>query len=70
MTNKKTIDEILDEISSSVDDGKKSCTDIYADGEDPGMMHGQDDVQGAFDDITSYVNDIRTKLEEIGDILK
>ena len=70
MNNKKTIDEILDEIVTAVDDGKKSCNDVYADGEDVGTLHCQDDVQGAFDDITSYVNDIRTKIEEVGDILK
>jgi hypothetical protein len=68
--NKKTIDDILDEIIKTIDDGKKSCNDIYADGEEVGNMHGQDDVQGAFDDITSYVNDIRQKIEEVGDILK
>ena len=68
--NKKTVDDILDEIIKAVDDGKQSCDDIYADGEEVGTMHGQDDVQGAFDDITSYINDIRERLEYIGDILK
>jgi len=68
--NKKTVDDILDEIIKAVDDGKQSCDDIYADGDEVGTMHGQDDVQGAFDDITKFVEDIRQKLEEVGDILK
>ena len=61
------LEELCTAIEKAISDGKKSVNNIDTD--EAGRLIGTDDVLGAFDDIESYLGDVRSRLHSIADEL-
>lgn len=67
MKQNATVNEILTEIEKTIQDGKNAVSNLDTD--ENGKMIGTDDCLGAFDDISSYLDDLRGRLHGIADTI-